>query len=301
MSNHTSNDNSPEATAEGTCGCSLDSKKEESCSCGCDSKPCCALCPGEKTLAFWILRVWLGCRAIFTGLSKFQEEIVGDQGAKVATANFLKQNYGSEIANKAAESANISSLAKNAASQAAQSVGSPRNDVFTSAYNAATSVLSKASEEATKVASAAAKEKVDALQKLAGEQANVTLATLPEIDEPVRMQIVHHGLPQSGDWTLAEFTKLDLWYMPEWALQIFESYLGYVLIGLGATLLLGLFTRLSLFLQGLLYTGLTLGFIAISKEPGSSAGITMLGVHIALVVVALLLVKYNKLAIWKKF
>ncbi|MDR0535829.1 MAG: hypothetical protein LBG65_05730 [Puniceicoccales bacterium] len=207
---------------DGNCGC------PSSCGCGCQDggDKCCSLCPGGKTAAFWVLRLWLGFRAFFTGLTKFHREEV----AQVATGA-AGEEYGSAAANAAA-----------GAAQAAGAAG-----------------------------------------------------------DAVKTQLVHHGLPQDGSWTLAAFKNADIWYMPPWALNIFENTLGYVLVALGVTLLLGIGTRISLFIQGLLYSGLTLGFIAITQEPGSSAGITMLGVHILLVVVALLLAKHNKLAVLKKF
>jgi thiosulfate dehydrogenase [quinone] large subunit len=62
-------------------------------------------------------------------------------------------------------------------------------------------------------------------------------------------------------------------------------------------LLLGLGTRLSLFVQGLIYIALTAGLILIRQDDG----ISWLGIHIALVAMALMLAKYNKLAILKKW
>ena len=293
MSNKTNTDtNSPEAAAEGTCNlgtCNLN------CDCGCgDSTKCCALCPGEKTLAFWVLRLWLGFRAVFTGLSKFSRE--ADGGATTSSASpvagFLQENYGTLAANKAGfETASVSDLATAAAAKA----GATTNDAFLAAYNAALPEVTKSLDAATAAATAAAK----AAAAAAPAADAATAAAAPAA--AAAGKLIHHGLPQGGDWTYDAFVKADIFYMPEWALKIFEGTLGYILIALGVTLLLGIATRISLLIQGLLYCGLTLGFIAITKEPGSSAGITMLGVHIALVVAALLLAKHNKLAVLKKF
>ena len=62
-------------------------------------------------------------------------------------------------------------------------------------------------------------------------------------------------------------------------------------------LLLGLGTRLSLFLQGLLYIALTVGLILIKQDDG----VAWLGIHIALITLALMLAKHNKLALLKKW
>jgi thiosulfate dehydrogenase [quinone] large subunit len=231
---------------------SNEQKQECDCGCGCDESNNTCACPlgGDpgKTFAFWVLRAWLGARAVFTGLSKWHAE---ESNTAVAGSGTGAADYGSAAANKAAALAPADPAA------------------------AASTAANAAAGAADKVADTAA----------------------------AAVHYVHHGLPQGGDWTLAGFLSEEnrVWYMPEWALRIFDNTLGYILIALGVTLLLGIGTRVSLFFQGLLYTGLTLGFIAISKEPGSSAGITMLGVHVALVVAALLLAKHNKLAVLNKF
>jgi thiosulfate dehydrogenase (quinone) large subunit len=85
--------------------------------------------------------------------------------------------------------------------------------------------------------------------------------------------------------------------LPHFALNIFDHLLGPLFILSGVMLLVGLGTRLSLFIQALLYTALTVGLILIDKPDG----ITYLGVHVALVAFALVLVKYNKLALLKKW
>jgi thiosulfate dehydrogenase [quinone] large subunit len=65
----------------------------------------------------------------------------------------------------------------------------------------------------------------------------------------------------------------------------------------GVMLLIGLGTRLSLFVQGLIYVALTVGLILIHQEDG----VAWLGIHIALVAFALTLAKHNKFALLKKW
>jgi thiosulfate dehydrogenase [quinone] large subunit len=85
--------------------------------------------------------------------------------------------------------------------------------------------------------------------------------------------------------------------MPHSLLGLFEHLLGPVLIAAGLMLLLGIGTRLSLFVQGIIYIMLTVGFILIRQDDG----ISWLGIHVALVALALMLAKYNKFAILKKW
>ena len=82
-------------------------------------------------------------------------------------------------------------------------------------------------------------------------------------------------------------------FMPAWMTTPFYAVLGWLLIALGVTLLLGLWTRLSLFAMGLLYTGLTLGLILMKQD----AGIAWLAIHVGLVAYALHLSKYNRFAL----
>jgi thiosulfate dehydrogenase [quinone] large subunit len=92
-----------------------------------------------------------------------------------------------------------------------------------------------------------------------------------------------------------KFTNEPL--LPHFALTSFDHLLGPALIATGIMLLLGLGTRVALFLQGLIYIILTVGLILIRQDDG----VAWLGVHIALVAFALLLARYNKLAVLKKW
>jgi thiosulfate dehydrogenase [quinone] large subunit len=85
--------------------------------------------------------------------------------------------------------------------------------------------------------------------------------------------------------------------LPHPMLNAFDHILGPALIATGVMLLLGLGTRLSLFIQGLIYCGLTVGLILINQNDGVSA----LGIHVALVAIALSLARFNKLALLKKW
>jgi thiosulfate dehydrogenase [quinone] large subunit len=85
--------------------------------------------------------------------------------------------------------------------------------------------------------------------------------------------------------------------LPHFATGIFNSLLGPALIATGVMLLLGIGTRVSLFLQGLIYIALTAGLILIRQDDG----ISWLGIHVALVAFALMLAKHNKFALLKKW
>jgi thiosulfate dehydrogenase (quinone) large subunit len=85
--------------------------------------------------------------------------------------------------------------------------------------------------------------------------------------------------------------------LPKFALTAFDHLLGPLLIATGLMLLIGLGTRLSLFLQGLTYIVLTVGLILIHQDDG----ISWLGIHIALVAFALAILKHNKFALLKKW
>ena len=83
-------------------------------------------------------------------------------------------------------------------------------------------------------------------------------------------------------------------FLPLWATKGFALSLGYLLIVLGAALLLGLKTRTTLFLTGLVYVGLSFGLMAVQE----SEGVAWLGIHLALFAGALVLVRHNRLALW---
>ena len=104
----------------------------------------------------------------------------------------------------------------------------------------------------------------------------------------------YHGLPEKGPMTIETFSASPL--MPSFMVEPYAAVLGYALVALGITVLLGICTRVSLFLMGLLSISLPWGFIILEPNmgPSAAAGIAYLGVHMVLIVVALLLADYNK-------
>jgi thiosulfate dehydrogenase [quinone] large subunit len=85
--------------------------------------------------------------------------------------------------------------------------------------------------------------------------------------------------------------------LPGFSLNLFDKLLGPALILTGLMLLVGLGTRTSLFVQGLIYIALSVGLILINQPDG----IAWLGIHVALIAFALMLAKYNKLTLLKKW
>ena len=102
----------------------------------------------------------------------------------------------------------------------------------------------------------------------------------------------YHGVPAA---LMKQFEGEPL--MMGWALKIYDIVLGPALLLLGLTILLGFASRTSLFLLGLLYISLTLGLILIKQD----AGVAWLGIHMVLIVMALMLSEYNRFGILKKW
>ena len=69
------------------------------------------------------------------------------------------------------------------------------------------------------------------------------------------------------------------------------------LIILGLTILLGVASRVSLLLLGLIYISLTWGLILIKQD----SGIAWLGIHVIIVAMALNWANHNRLCILKKW
>ena len=84
---------------------------------------------------------------------------------------------------------------------------------------------------------------------------------------------------------------------PKFALTLFDHLLGPAFILTGIMLLIGLGTRLSLLIQGLLFIALTVGLVLIDANDG----VAYLGIHIGLVAAAFLLVQHNRFAVLKKW
>jgi thiosulfate dehydrogenase [quinone] large subunit len=84
---------------------------------------------------------------------------------------------------------------------------------------------------------------------------------------------------------------------PKLALTLFDRMLGPAFIVTGIMLIIGLGTRLSLMIQGLLFIALTVGLVLIDQNDG----VAYLGIHIGLVAAAFLLVQHNRFAVLKKW
>ncbi len=102
----------------------------------------------------------------------------------------------------------------------------------------------------------------------------------------------YHGVPAA---LMKKFEAEPL--MLKFGLPLYDMILGPVLIGLGITILLGIASRTSLFLLGLLYISLTWGLILIKQDDG----VAWLGTHMILIVMALALAGHNRFAILKKW
>lgn len=84
---------------------------------------------------------------------------------------------------------------------------------------------------------------------------------------------------------------------PKFALTLFDRMLGPAFILTGLMLIVGLGTRLSLLVQGLLFIALTVGLVLIDANDG----VAYLGIHIGLVAAAFTLVQHNRFAVLKKW
>ena len=101
----------------------------------------------------------------------------------------------------------------------------------------------------------------------------------------------YHGIPE-----VLKTKFLDEPLLPQFLTTPFYAVLGYALVILGAALLLGIWTRLSLVLIGLLYTKLMLGLLLIHQEDV----VAWLAIHAVLIANALLLSKHNRFSITRK-
>jgi len=81
------------------------------------------------------------------------------------------------------------------------------------------------------------------------------------------------------------------------ALPIYDRVLGPALLILGVMILLGIASRTSLFLLGIIYISLTWGLILLKQDEG----VSWLGVHMILVALALMLADHNRFTILKKW
>lgn len=101
----------------------------------------------------------------------------------------------------------------------------------------------------------------------------------------------YHGVPEA---LMKKFQEEPL--MIKFVLSIYDKILGPALLILGITILLGIASRTSLLLLGLLYISLTWGLILIKQDEG----VSWLGIHMILVVMALMLAEHNRFTLLKK-
>jgi len=98
----------------------------------------------------------------------------------------------------------------------------------------------------------------------------------------------YHAVPDSLADSLAREPLL-----PGFLLSPFYAVLGWALIAVGLTLLVGFFSRISLLIMGALYVALTAGLILIKQD----GGVSWLAIHIGLVAMALALSKHNRFSV----
>jgi thiosulfate dehydrogenase (quinone) large subunit len=82
-------------------------------------------------------------------------------------------------------------------------------------------------------------------------------------------------------------------FMPLWMTQTFAHSLGYLLVVFGLSILLGLKTRIALFLGGLLYVGLGFGLMAVQESEGT----VWIATYVAMFAGALALSRNNRFAL----
>jgi thiosulfate dehydrogenase [quinone] large subunit len=104
----------------------------------------------------------------------------------------------------------------------------------------------------------------------------------------------YHGVPEA---LYKKFEAEPL--MMGFGLKIYDFILGPALILLGLGVLCGIAYRTSLFLLGLLYISLTWGLILLGQQ--GSPGVAWLGVHMILIVMALMLAEHNRFSVLKKW
>lgn len=83
--------------------------------------------------------------------------------------------------------------------------------------------------------------------------------------------------------------------IPLWAAKAFALPLGYLLVILGVAILLGLKTRVALFITGLLYVGLGFGLMAVQE----GEGVAWIGSQVLMFAFALYLVRSDRFALWR--
>jgi thiosulfate dehydrogenase [quinone] large subunit len=83
-------------------------------------------------------------------------------------------------------------------------------------------------------------------------------------------------------------------FLPLWATKAYAAPLGYILVALGLALLLGLKTRVSLMLMGLVYVSLAFGLMAVQENEG----VAWLAGYVLMTAFALVLSRHERFALW---
>ncbi|MFC7337576.1 hypothetical protein ACFQY0_10340 [Haloferula chungangensis] len=104
----------------------------------------------------------------------------------------------------------------------------------------------------------------------------------------------YKGIPDGLSETFADQPMI-----PGFMLPIYNAVLGPALIILGLTILLGIASRTSLFVLGLLYISLTWGLILMGNA--GQSGVAWLGTHMLIIIAALALHRHNRFCILKKW
>lgn len=141
---------------------------------------------------------------------------------------------------------------------------------------------------------------ITGLEKFSGTATReiVQINEFTELEETVTISYKAYGLSHYHaipDSLKEQFDKQPL--LPDFLTGPYYALLGYLLLILGITLLLGVCVRSTLFVMGLLYISLTFGLILINQD----GGIAWLATHILLIVAALLLEKHKRLVLFPKF
>jgi len=116
--------------------------------------------------------------------------------------------------------------------------------------------------------------------------------TMMNVEHKVYALKYYQGVPAALS---AKFAAEPL--LPSFLLKPYTALLGYALILSGVTLLLGIATRTSLFVHGLIYISLSFGLVLINE----SGGVAWLAAHMILVVAALALAKHNRFSLTQRW
>lgn len=84
-------------------------------------------------------------------------------------------------------------------------------------------------------------------------------------------------------------------FIPLWAAKFYATSLGYLLILLGLAVLLGIKSRISLFVTGLVYVSLGFGLMAVQE----GEGVAWIGMQVLMFAAAMMLVRHDRFAVWR--